>query len=110
MSKEWCVGRWWLGGLQFSVKVCVLHVSKKDNLALMVWEPPEKAAMQHGRQLQEKELEKELNSEKERKVYLKHKHLEQVAHCTDLPLRATFRHHTKQEKIGPEFGRTLPLI
>ena len=45
-----------------------------------------------------------------RMVHLKCNHLEQVQHCTNLPLQVTLPAYIEQEKIGPGFSRMLPLI
>ena len=51
-----------------------------------------------------------LNLEKVSSGHLKWTHLEQVQHCTDLPLKVTFPVHTKQGKMGQGLGLMLPLI
>ena len=53
---------------------------------------------------------KSLNLERESSEHLRCTHLQQVQHCTDLPRQITFLAHTKQGKMGPGLGRTLPLI
>ena len=47
-----------------------------------------------GTQLQEGELPRVLNLEKESSEHFKWTHLEQVQHCTDLPGQVTFPAHT----------------
>ena len=41
-----------------------------------------------------------LNLEKESCEHFKWTHLEQVQHCTDLPIQVTFPVHTEQGKTG----------
>ena len=67
-------------------------------------ESPEKAGTQQGGQ-----LPKVLNLKKSSK-HLKWTHLEQVQHCTNLLLRVTLPEHSERRKIGPELGKTLPLM
>ena len=57
-----------------------------------------------GGQLQELELPKVLNLERESCEHLSWTHLEQVQHCTDLPCQVTFPAHTEQRKMGPGLG------
>ena len=61
---------------------------------------------QQGGKLQERELPRVLNLERESCEHLKSTHLEQVQvqHCTDLPRQVTFPAHTEQGKMGPGFG------
>ena len=54
-------------------------------------------------QLQERELSRVLNLERESGEHLRWTHLEQVQHCTDLPLQVTFPAHIEQGKMGPGF-------
>ena len=63
-----------------------------------------------GGQLQEWELPRALNLDKESCEHLRWTHLEQVQHCTDLPRQVTFPAHTEQGKMGPGLEWTLPLI
>ena len=55
-------------------------------------------------QLQERELPRALNLERESCEHLGWTHLEQVQHCTDLPRQVTFPAHTEQGKMGPGLG------
>ena len=57
-----------------------------------------------GGQLQEQELPRALNSERESCEHLRWTHLEQAQHCTDLPRQVTFPAHTDQGKMGPGLG------
>ena len=54
--------------------------------------------------LQECELPRALNLERESCEHLRWNHLEQVQHCTDLPCQVTFPAHTEQEKMGLWLG------
>ena len=55
-------------------------------------------------QLQESELPRALNVDKESCEHLRWTHLEQAQHCTDLPRQVTFPAHTEQGKMGPVLG------
>ena len=44
------------------------------------------------------------NLERESCEHLRWTHLEQVQHCTDLPLQVTFPEHTEQENMEPALG------
>ena len=61
-------------------------------------------------QLQEWELQRALNLERESCEHFRWTHLEQVEHCTDLPRQVTFPAHTERGKMGPGLGWTIPLI
>ena len=74
---------------------------KEENTILVGVGPPEEA----GRQFQELKLPRVLNLGKEGGEHPKWTHLEQVQHCTDLPLQITFSALTKQEKMGPELEK-----
>ena len=63
-----------------------------------------------GGKLQECDLPKVLNLERESFEPLRWTHLEQVPHCTDLPRQIIFPAHTEQENMEPGLGRTLTLI
>ena len=60
--------------------------------------------LRQGGQLQELELPRALNWDKESCEHLKWTHLEQAQHCTDLPRQVTFPAHTEQGKMGPGLG------
>ena len=66
--------------------------------------PPKETGTQQGGKLQDRELRKVLNLQKESTGYLKLIHLEKVQHCTDLSLQVTLPAHTQQGKI--ELGLT----
>ena len=55
-------------------------------------------------QLQEGELPRVLNVEKESGEHFGWAHLEKVQHCTDLPHQVTFPTHTELAKTGPGLG------
>ena len=55
-------------------------------------------------QLQELELPRALNLDKESCEHLRWTHLEQAQHCTDLPRQVKFPVHTEQGKMGPGLG------
>ena len=57
---------------------------------------PEKAAGK----LQEREVPRVLNLEKEKSEHFKWIHLEQMQHCINLTLRVTFPAHIKLGKTG----------
>ena len=61
---------------------------------------PKKARAQQGGQLQERELPRVLNLEKESSEHFERTHFEHVQHCTDLPGQVTFPAHTEQGKTG----------
>ena len=63
-----------------------------------------------GEPLQEWELPRVLDLERESSEHIRCTHLEQVQHCTDLPRQVTFPVHSEQGKIGPKLRQTLPLI
>ena len=54
-----------------------------------------------GGQLQESELPRVLNLERQSFEHLRWTHFKQVQHCTDLPCQDTFPAHTEQGKMGP---------
>ena len=60
--------------------------------------------IEQGGQLQEWELPRVLNLERESCEHLGWTHLEQVQHCTDLPRQVTFPVHTEQGKMDPGLG------
>ena len=60
--------------------------------------------LQQGGQLQEGELQRALNLERESCEHLRWTHLEQVQHCIDLPRQVTFPVNTEQGKTGPGLG------
>ena len=68
------------------------------------------AGTQQRGKLQESELPRAINLERESSEHLRWTHLKQVQHCTDLPRDVTFPAHTKQGEMGPVLGQTLPLI
>ena len=55
-------------------------------------------------ELQERELPRALNLDRESCEHLRWTHLEQRQHCTDLPGQVTFPAHTEQGKMGPGLG------
>ena len=57
-----------------------------------------------GGKLQELELPRALNLDRESCEHLRWTRLEQVQHCTDLPRQVTFPAHTEQGKTGPGLG------
>ena len=57
-----------------------------------------------GDQLQERELPRALNLERESCEHLRWTHLKQMQHCTDLPREVTFPAHTEQGKMEPGLG------
>ena len=63
---------------------------------------PKQAEIQQG-QLQKGELFRVLNL-KESSMHFKRTDLEQLQHCTNLPLRVTLPAHTEQGKTGPGLG------
>ena len=63
-----------------------------------------------GEQLQEWELPRVLNLEKESSKHFKWTSVEQVQHCIDLPRLITFPAHTEHGRRGPGLGWTLPFI
>ena len=60
--------------------------------------------IRQGGQLQESELPRALNWDKESREHLRWTHLEQAQHCTDLSRQVTFPAHTEQGKMGPGLG------
>ena len=60
--------------------------------------------LRQGGQLQECELPRALNLERDSCEHLRWTNLEQVQHCTDLPRQVTFSVHTEQGKMGPGLG------
>ena len=54
--------------------------------------------------LQQWELPRALNLERESCEHLRWIHLEQVQHCTDLPCQVTFAAYTEQGKMVPGLG------
>ena len=61
------------------------------------------AQTQQGEQLHEWELRRASKLE-ESSEHHGWTHLEQVQHCTDLPLQATFPAHNEQGEVGPGLG------
>ena len=57
-----------------------------------------------GGKLQERELPRVLNSERESCEHLRLTHLEQAQYCTDFPRQVTFPAHTEQGKMEPGLG------
>ena len=55
-------------------------------------------------QLQEWELPRALNLERESCEHLRYTHLEQVQYYTDLSCQVTFPAHTERGKMGPWLG------
>ena len=80
------------------MKIYKLEESEEEVTVLVGMGSPEEAEMQQGGQLQEGELPRVLNLEKESSEHFKWTHLEQVQHCTDLPRQVTFPAHTEQGK------------
>ena len=60
----------WLGGFLSIVEVCVLEGPVEDSTVLIDWGLPGKVEVQPERQHQERELDRELNSEKDRLSHL----------------------------------------
>ena len=60
--------------------------SPKENTVLVGVRPPDEAGSLQGGQLQKRELSRVLNLEKENCEHIKWIDLQQVQHCTDLPL------------------------
>ena len=58
---------------------------------------------QQREKLQEWEVPRVLNLERESCEHLRWTNLEQVQHCTDLPRQVTFSAHTERGKMGTRF-------
>ena len=70
---------------------------EEDTVLVDVWPPGEA-----GGQLQESQLPRVLNREKENGEHFKSTHLEQIQYCTDLPLQVAFSAQTEQGKTWPQ--------
>ena len=85
-------------GLDCTVEVCRLKESEERVTVLRV------GTQQGGGHLQELQLPRALNFERESCEHLRWTHLKQVQHCTYLPRQVTFPAHTEQGKMRPRLG------
>ena len=103
------MGRWGIKSLETRVgQECSISRERGPDCTVEVYmsESPRRESQCYGRrgQLQERELPRALNLERESCEHLRWTHLEQVQHCTDLPCQVTFPAHTEQGKMGPGLG------
>ena len=90
-----CISR---RGPDWAVEIYQLKKFEKEVTVLLGVESPKKAGVQQGGQLQEWQLPRVLNLEKESSEHFKYTQLEHVQHCTDLLRQVTFQHTLNRER------------
>ena len=97
MGRKCCISR---GEPRLNSGGNKLEESEKEVTVLVGVGSPEEARTQQGEQLQEWDLPRVLNLEKESSERFKRTHLEQIQRCINLPRQITFAAHTKQVETG----------
>ena len=99
------MGRWEIRGLDMRMgRECSISRGGPDCTVEVYVSEEGVTVLRQGGQLQEWELPRALNLERESCEHLRWTHLEHVQHCTDLPYQVTFPAHTEQGKMGPGSG------